>query len=444
MAIVKVLEFEPISISQLASCVDADSLQPFLIRPELISSGFIRVEKRAEGGTTEDCIAVNGKVGLIPINDSVSLWVEPRVPVANLDYIAKKYGGIIPESFSSVRSYMQSLNSSEDVLETIGYSFVSLVSDIRQSGYWKDYKRRQNNPNSISGRIDFANTLRKYQSRGIEYRAITFGFERTPEVEANLCLQCALEHLVSNSSLTEELRAKAYYELGHYKRLIGTRSTLDVPNFDYAKRSIPRSRPTYASALPLAQSIVANANIDLTSIDGTMETTNLLINMSTMFENYMRNVIQEVESAEGWRVMDGNNLPTPINLFSKQFDQLPSPIKDMVREQRFSSSDIRPDILVYAPNGQRVVADVKYKPISGIVAAKRNDIQQVITFATCLSVKNVLTIHPCKENQQTGLYYSGTIGSINVFCFLFDLASDDVAVVEELLRESIIRLAMYN
>lgn len=445
MAIVKVLEFEPVFFSQLTDCVNTAPSQPFPIRPELISSGFVRVEKKVNGSSIEDCIVVNGRVGLIPINDSLSLWVEPRVPVANLDYIAKKNGGVIPDGFSSVRGYMQSLNSSEDVLEKIGYSFVQLVSGIRQSGFWKDYRRRQYDSSNITGRIDFAKTMRKYQSRGIEYCAISFGFERTPEVEANFCLQYALEHLAANNSLSEGLRAQAHSESSYCKRFFSTRSTTSMPDFDYARHSIPRSRPAYSSALPLAQSIVANANIDLTSIEGTMETSNLLINMSRLFENYMRNVIREIESAEGWRVMDGNDLPIPIKLFSKQFEQLPSAIRDaIVCEQPSPSSNICPDILVYAPNTQCLLADVKYKPVSGVVTAKRSDIAQMITYATRLSVKNVLTIHPCRKGQRTGLYYSGTIGTVNVFCFLFNLASEEIAEDERMLKDSILCLAMNN
>lgn len=147
-------------------------------------------------------------------------------------------------------------------------------------------------------------------------------------------------------------------------------------------------------------------------------------------------------SCEGWRALDGNKLEPKIALYEQR--KLLEPYGGLIEDVSSSNlgNDMDPDILFELKRGGYMIADVKYKPISGSFSATRQDAEQVVTYAARIGSKHALTIHPCNEGQQSGLYYAGSIGPVDVFCYLFDLASADMASEEKRLVQAIDLLAM--
>lgn len=445
MQIIALPEYSSISLSEIRGHLEPHERSSFFIRPELISSGFIRIDKRANSkGGLEDCIFSVGKIGLLPLCDKVALWIEPRVPVDNLDYLVKRFGGIVPDGFSRIRSYAASRNHSDEMFKMIGAAFIDEVKAIRTMGLLRSYAETQNSNGQTSGRIDFANTMRRYHSRGIEYAAISFSFKKTPQNNANLGIQFALQYLVATLPKNDKLRNEAWKELDYLSKATGIRNISSKPSYSIAKNEIPSSRAAYLPALALAESIVSGVDVNIESNAGSIASINLLVDMSDMFERYIRSVISEAGLATTLEVLDGNRLKPSIPLFEDKYLDLPNSVKNRTNRatKTGGNNEVKPDILIREGGDNRLAVDVKYKPISGNYSAKRADIEQVITYSERLRLKFAVTIHPCMSNQSSGLYYSGTIGDIDLFCYLFDLASEDMANEESLLIDAIAALSM--
>lgn len=445
MRIIVLSEYSSISLSTIRSHLEPHERSSFFIRPELVSSGFIRIDKRTDSeGGLEDCIFSVGKIGLLPLCDKVALWIEPRVPVNNLDYLVKRFGGIVPDGFSRIRGYAASRNHSDEMFRMIGTAFIDEVKTIRAMGLMRSYAEAKNPNGRTSGRIDFANTMRRYHSRGIKYAAISFSFNKTPQNNANVGIQFALQYLVATLPKNDKLRNEAWKELDYFSKATGIRNISSKPSYSIAKSEIPSSRAAYLPALALAESIVSGVDVDIESNAGSIASINLLVDMSDMFERYIRSIISEAELAATFEVLDGNRLKPSIPLFEDKFLDLPSQVKNRTNRatKAGGNNEVKPDILVRKGGGDRLVVDVKYKPISGNYSAKRTDIEQVITYSERLGLRFAVTIHPCMSNQPSGLYYSGTIGDIDLFCYLFDLASEDIANEESSLIDAIETLSM--
>lgn len=445
MQIISLPEYSSIPLSEIRNQISRSRKPDFYLRSELISSGFLRVEKRPNnGGALEDHIFSAGKIGLIPLCDEVALWVESRVPINNLDYMVKHFGGVIPDDYSFIRQYLPSPNHSDEMFETIGDAFVSKATAIRLSGLLRSYSDTQNPQGQTSGRIDFAKTMRTYQSRGVDYAAVSFSFRKSPLNEANIGIQFALQYLASALPMESTLRNRALRELEYYSKTTGIRHVARKPCYAIAKKDIPTSRALYFPALTLAESIVSGVDLNMESSSGPLDSINLLVDMSETFERYIRSVLSGLEHEDGFSVIDGNKMNPSIYLFEDRIEYLPNNVKNTVLQPSKSggNNELKPDILIRINGENRLVTDVKYKPIFGNYSAKRSDIEQVVTYATRMSLRYAVTVHPCRCEQKSGIYYSGSIGCVDLFCYLFDLASDDMDREEQMLISSLQTLAM--
>lgn len=444
MKIIRALEYEAIPCFEILALMDSsDGRQLALgIEADTLASKYVQFEKqKIRGGGYRDCIVPTQIVGYVPLNRSVALWVEPKVPIANLDYIVKTYGGIVPDSFKCLRNYMQSDLDSNQLHDYIVRSFLTSVNELRGNGLICQYVRIEDDGGSLAGRIDFRRSANKFFSRGMSYRVLSSHFERTACVAPNICIKYALDYLAANSGTNASIKAELYDLITYFETNAGIKGVLRRPSFDVGKMHIPQSRRSYLDAIVLANTLTAEKSIDLETYTGEISTSNLAIDMSDTFENYMRAVLMRVDCDE-WKALDGNHLLPPISLYESR--AVADSYSDYITDASASNSgnDIDPDILIQRANGEYVVADVKYKPISGSLSANRQDAEQVVTYATRLGSSYALTIHPCKEEQESGLYYAGSIGSVNVFCYLFDLASQNMDDEERRLIDAIDLLAV--
>lgn len=444
MGIIRVREYGQVPYFKVLDMMETsdESRIALSIEPGTLASKYIQFEKqRIEGGGYRDCIVPTHLIGLLPLNADVALWVEPKVPIGNLDYIVKKYGGIVPDSFKCLRGYMQSELDSEQLHGYIVQSFLNAVKEIRESGVLRQYVRLEDDSGTLSGSINFNRSVGKFFARGMGYRVSSRRFDKSSFIEPNICIKYALDYLAADKAINDRQLVDVFDLVSYFEFHAGIGNVTERPSFGIASMSIPQTKAAYLNAIVLAETLTAGKSIDLATESGDIAMSNVAIDMSDTFENYMRCILMEA-SCEGWRALDGNKLEPKIALYEQR--KLLESYGGLIEDVSSSNlgNDMDPDILFELKRGGYMIADVKYKPISGSFSATRQDAEQVVTYAARIGSKHALTIHPCNEGQQSGLYYAGSIGPVDVFCYLFDLASADMASEEKHLVQAIDLLAM--
>ncbi|MDU6012110.1 MAG: hypothetical protein E6Y86_08735 [Slackia sp.] len=412
------------------------------IFPQVVTRGLIRIDRRAVSKNSlklEDRITSNGYVGLIPIAPQLSIWVRPRVPFRNIDYMAKKYGGIISEEIRELRSYMTSDISSKSMEDILYSSFLDRVEEIVTRGEWKGYLPKERRSGSLANNLDTRKTIDHFHSRGIRYKAVSKSFIKTADIIPNKILKLAITLIARKGDPFTKTSSRAAGLLQYFQDvdIESTSSFLQLSEL-YANKT-PDSKHLYSHTLPLAKAIILSNSVDLSSSRGELFMDTLLIEMSRLFENYVRALLTD-SIQHPYTVLDGNKLNPPIKLFADEFDRLPSSVKKETRNASGTTGKnvVDPDILIVS-NGHtcKAVIDVKYKPIRGSFAAKRSDLEQVVTYATRLGLNRAITVHPCQDSAEAGLYYSGNIGNVEIFAYLLDLSRSDLSAQESIFTETI-------
>lgn len=118
MTLFRVKEYESISISDIEDTVSRQIGEKYklTIYPDTLISGALRIQCLAGRNSArgmEDFLLPTKHIGLVPVSREVSLWVEPKVPIGNIDQMAKRYGGIISKDLEELRKYIISNDTSE-------------------------------------------------------------------------------------------------------------------------------------------------------------------------------------------------------------------------------------------------------------------------------------------------------------------------------------------
>ena len=447
MPIIKVSEYGQVTIEQIEREVSAElgERTHLLLYPDVVASGVIQVTRRATFSSEtgfNDVISPIGYVGLIPIADNVSLWVEPKDPVQNIDWMAKRYGGIVSKKIKELRRYTVSGDTSKSLVYQFAKAFLDAVEEIAARGYWHEYTRRSNSAGGFSGSLDISKTISLYSSRNINFKAATSSFTKVRDIAPNRVIKSALSLIARNQELGPIFKSRARRLLEGFYEVRPIRSQLQLMKEVSECEEVPISRQAYARALPLAEALLLNNGVDLTSKSGSVLMAPLLIDMAELFENYILQVLSL--NVEGRTILSGNAIGNDEPLFTDGYDLLPDEIKNVSVNASKSNAkhSARPDILVFRNERLVLAADVKYKPIPESVAAKRGDIEQVVTYAERFGRSIALSIHPCLTSQESGLYYSGNIGKVSVFCYRINLSSDSLREEEAALTKAVERLSL--
>lgn len=351
--------------------------------------------------------------------------------------MAKRYGTIISKDLKGLRGYKSAEDSSESLWNELTKSFLEQCDRIIAGGVKHVYRQFESNGNVCSGQIDPRRTMNLYAARNIDYKVAARYYARTIDTFENRVIGQALRIILRRSSNISAIRKAqrilhSFYNIPNmvqddYRSLLGT----DISESESSRRD-------YALALPIAKAILLDSGIDTASYEGAFTMDSLFVNMSSLFENFIRISLRECLMGD-YEVVDGNTYSPAIPLFDNSYsalnDRLRSICSDDQRTNKFNQID--PDIMLMKEGRVVLAADVKYKPIKGGFAAKREDIEQSVTYACRLGLSSALTIHPCIDATDRGLHYSGRIGHINIFCYCIYLGGGSIENEERLMANSV-------
>lgn len=424
-----------IPIDQLLT---SDGLQIF---PEVVNHDIFEFKFGGQGFTFK----AGRYVGLIPINSNVTIDVKPRVPLRNLERIFIKSGAEVRSISGFSKWFDPHEESSDSLLDFITDALLSSIKRIAHLGLYKEYQRKESFTAQPKGRIEVT-SYRYHAAAGQSGKVKCVWHERTVDNGINRCLLAALEALASKySRLIKRKGAMSRLRqiniaAHHFQGVTSDRhnSFLRDPMVELPSK-IPSLRDYYREAVGLSKAVIYNQGISLSKPGSEFSLSSLIIDMGTVFEGYVRNILLERFDLRGYKVADGNLGQDAGGAARKLFidDGIPRLGKN---------ANATPDIVIQKEVGveliPEIVIDAKYKVAAP--SAQRSEINQVVTYAVIYGVKKALLIMPYNKETKLGLHYLGLVGAVQVYQYNYDLAAQEVEAEEVLWVRAIAELCQQD
>jgi 5-methylcytosine-specific restriction enzyme subunit McrC len=371
------------------------------------------------------CLQARGHVGLIPLNSRVSIDVEPRTPARNLARLLT-VAQQAPQPLLSIRSYERDSIWTESLLEVYAHTLIVRLEEIGLKGLLREYEQGVEVTSFPRGRILTTETaLHRSRRRGAGHQVVTSHYERSVDNAANRCLKYALWFLAMRLRSQQPLRGRRrqllnritpLYELFGETLLDHSLAFLRDPVVS-GSRPLPSLRSYYRPAVALAAAIVEEHGAKLESREGPLELPSVVLNMSRLFENYLRNVLVAEAQRRDWyeHVLDGNGAGKTL-----LFDEEPS-------------EKATPDIVVRDPEtgSHPLLIEIKNIPVKGR-NSDRSSIQQAATYGLSYRCNHVVIAHPRNQaNSHCGLRTQGTLADLTLHQYVFDLAANSIVEEEQ-------------
>jgi 5-methylcytosine-specific restriction enzyme subunit McrC len=401
------------------------------LNPEVESKGYFTIQLHK--GRVR--LQARGFVGLIPLNERVVIDVRPRVPISNLSRLLR-LSRHLPDVLPAERGYALDDAWNESLLDIYARALITHFQRIASAGLLRDYERRQADSSFPHGRLLAGETVTRVRSRGISHTATMSWHERSVDNACNRCLKYAIWFLATRYI---RLRASPHARRELHQQLNALHPVLSGVKLDHSlqfiedplvrgTRPLPTLRTYYRRALDIAVAIILEHAVEVESNKRpeSLRLPSLILNMSSLFEAYLRNTLRSRAKADGWnaRVLDGNTEGKKL-----LFDHAPS-------------EDATPDIVVrdLATGECSVLIEVKNIPVK--YWSPRAAIEQAVTYGASYRCNRVVLAHPCdSDHEPQGLRLLGRIGDLAVYQYLFNLGTADLVTEENCYGRAVGQLA---
>ncbi|MEK6299818.1 MAG: hypothetical protein AABO41_03780 [Acidobacteriota bacterium] len=366
-------------------------------------------------------LAAGRYIGLIPINPQITIDVRPKLPVGNLARVID-LGQQVIDSLKVTRFYATNAESTISITEFLANNLLTALRQVELQGLYKKYRQRIENSSRPKGRINFPLTSKLNFSKGIRHKLYSSHFEHTIDNPYNQLLKYALwflaQRLTRNSSRNRKLVYDVNKALGLFNKvtLSPSEQLVERVRDHINNKRIPFSRGYYQSALGIALTIVSGKGLSLLTRGHEVELSSYIIDFETLFEDYLRNVLRTRFAAilPDSRIRNGNKEGK-----KRMFDDTRKHL-------------VEPDIVIDRPPNVLGIAEVKYKD-----RIDRPDINQAITYGCSYKTDNVVLVHQSAAGTKSGWQLLGTVGSMRVFLYAFDLANPNLEAEEQAFSDSI-------
>lgn len=348
-------------------------------------------------------------VGLIPLNDRLSVRIVPRANITNLTRIIVKSGNIPSILPNFRRGYRPQFEVTSRPEETYYKSFMNALGKVVQRGLLREYVSIKN-PAAWRGRLMVSKTINKYRARGIRYNAVFDQTTLSPDVSENVILKEGLRRIIRwlerQPRKAQELRAARNLESA-FKSIPEWNGSTEqlVANVAHRVGTIPTYYEYYREALWTAYALLQSGMPDIGS-EGFLSLDSMIVNVSEAFEGYVRELISDGFSSPDTVVVDGNERPG--NLFAD-----------------VNGFPIKPDVVVERSGVALGVLDAKYKP-----APKESDRYEVLSYLDAIKAGRGAFICPCTTPDERSQYLGRTSTGKELAILRIDLAASDLQAEE--------------
>jgi len=379
--IVECQEFSEISV-RLSALMKNDEIQ---IDPRIAAKGYLSIAFK--GGQV--VLRTTKFVGLIPLTPEVSVRVVPRAPISNLSYILARSQKAPTAIAGFARGYTSKFVRADNVERLFGQTLADQCAALSVRGLIKRYERPEMRI-PWRGRFLATETVRRHASRGIRYRHEFDQSVLTDRTVDNFALKEALG-LVLNWYQRNERGSPV---LQHTKRALAAFE--NIPSWRFSHEELLRKlarllsgqsniRPDYAEALWSAYAVLDGSIPDLNSL-GSLRLDSLIVDVSVIFEAYLRRELSIRLADDGFRVFDGWKKPHPFFADGGAYS-------------------VHPDIIIERDGSTVAIIDAKYKP-----DVSEQDRYEVLSFMDVMGVQNggfVCPVANVEESRVMGITSSG-------------------------------------
>jgi 5-methylcytosine-specific restriction enzyme subunit McrC len=357
-------------------------------------------------------------VGTIPLTRDLSVRVRPRATIANLSYMLVR-SGVIPAAIAGFsRGYMPRFVTAQNVEKIYGRSLVDGVKLIARRGFAKEYIK----PSFAipwRGRLLASDTARRHAAKGIRYRHEFDHSTLSPSTIENISLKSALNQVRNwhakndkRNPIIQEASA-LLHDLWPVLEWDGRRT--DLVNLLARKiRTLSPQLVHYRDPL-WSSFLILQSVLPEVSFDGYVKLDSLIIDVSTVFESFVRKELTERLWQLGYTVEDGNQLPG-------KFFRDGGPYT------------VHPDIVIRKDKNIVGLLDAKYKP-----DPKEQDRYEVLSFMDAMGVS--IGGFVCPSNGIDSSRYLGTTNSgKQMFSLRYDLAALDPGAESSRFANNVVRM----
>ncbi|MEA0761403.1 hypothetical protein VDP62_07830 [Xanthomonas campestris pv. campestris] len=380
----------------------------------IVQRGYISVALKAG----QLCFRATKFVGLFPLNESVWIRVRPRADIYSLSFMLVR-SGLIPKAVPEFsRGYTPIFASSAGVERIYVQSLLRSVAKIIRKGLVKEYVD-ETNAAPGRGRLLVAETVQAYASKGVRYKHRFRSSVLSSNVIKNIAVREALvgtfewfDRNARRDPVVSQLRQSiAYFRA--VPAWHGSKVEL-MQSISSELRSLPPRLTHYAEPLWISLLLLQSAVPEIAG-DGFVKMESLIVDVSMVFEGFVRNVLSDVLAPLGYEVVDGN--ATTYHLFENS-----------------EKYKVQPDIVILRDGIALVVLDAKYKP-----SISEQDRYEVISFMDALGVQKGGFICPAVGGESYSAI--GTTGSgKSLSCIRVDLALARHPDQMQQLRDGVLRI----
>jgi 5-methylcytosine-specific restriction enzyme subunit McrC len=375
------------------------------IYPEIAAKGYFDIDYR-RGALV---LRATRFVGLIPISQRVAIHVRPRAPIGNLMWLAWRCGVKLPALEGVLRNY--AIRSGEvDSPEALYVdAFLSALERIASGDILKRYCTGATE-NSFRGRLSISRSIGRFYARGIHYRHVFEPTDLTADNAENRVIKHTAKRLLRFLQKFGDTgrRTRFAKALGVLDSVDDTHVTPDAVASQAMAliRALPSTHSHYSTALWLSYLIATNAGVALEEF-GPARLESVVINVSDLFETYVRHVCAEAEGETlDCHVRSGNR--QPLRLFEVGTD-----------------FPIKPD-MYFLRNGQiPAVADAKYKP-----KPSEEDRYALLAYCDATGASRGALILPADRPEQLSETLGVTSGGKQIEIIRVNLAAADMRAEE--------------
>jgi len=199
----------------------------------------------------------------------------------------------------------------------------------------------------------------------------------------------------------------------HISEWEGTKSSL-VSQLSRKIHTLSPRLPHYRDPLWSAYLILQSVLPEL-SFDGFVRLDSLIIDVSKVFEAFLRRELAVRLSAYGYRVMDGNNAPHPFFCDGGVYS-------------------VHPDMIIRRDDNIVAILDAKYKP-----EPKESDRYEVLSFMDAMPVNLGGFVCPA-DGVDTSRFLGTTASGKEMVLLRYDLAAEDPDLEADRFASNVLRM----
>lgn len=406
--------------------VDCEEFSEVAVRlSSLIQDGELRIDPRiaAKGYLTASfkggqvILRSTKYVGLIPLTPDVSIRVRPRAKISNLSLMLVRSQKAPTAISGFTRGYTAGFFRAENVEKLFGPSLVAQSLKVVTKGLVKRYETPERRT-PWRGRYLAAETIRRHASKGIRYRHEFDQSVLTESTTDNFAIKEAIKLVADwyrKNDAKSPVNREASIALAGFQNVrdwgSGNRSLLASLAYRLSGRSI---RPDYSDALWSAYAVLADSIPDV-GTSGDLNLDSLIVNVSEIFEAYLRRELSDRLRCEGFKIFDGWKRPSRFFADGGSFS-------------------VHPDIIIEREGAIVAVLDAKYKP-----DVSEQDRYEVLSFMDVMGVDVGGFVCPARDSEMSR-FMGTTISGKRLSNLRFDLAASDPELEAARFAENVCRL----